>query len=58
VDEAPRFTVEPVTLLALFQLGSRFLVLGAHRERWGFHRSLGEARLAAGRLNNPPAWSR
>ena len=58
MDEAPRFTVEPVTQLALFQLGSRFLVLGAHRERWGFHRSLGEARLAAGRLKNPPAWSR
>ena len=58
MDEAPRFTVEPVTQLALFQPGSRFLVLGVHRECWGFHRSVVEACLAAGRLSNPPAWSR
>jgi hypothetical protein len=58
MDEPPRFTVEPVTQLALFQLGYRFLVLGPSRECWGFHRSLEEARLAAERLNNPPAWSR
>jgi hypothetical protein len=58
VDEPPRFGVEPVTQLALFQLGHRILVLGPHRECWGFHRSLEEARLAAERLNNPPAWSR
>lgn len=58
MDEPSRFTVEPVTQLALFQPGSRFLVLGPHRKCWGFHRSLKEARLAAGRLKNPPAWSR
>lgn len=58
MDEPSRFTVEPVTQLALFQLGSRFLVLGPHGKCWGFHRSLKEARLAAGRLKNPPAWSR
>jgi len=58
VDEPPRSTVEPVTQLALFQPFSRSLVLGLHRECWGFHRSLEEACLAAGRLNNPPAWSR
>lgn len=58
MDEPSRFTVEPVTQLALFQLGSRFLVLGPHRKCSGFHRSLKEARLAAGRLKNPPAWSR
>jgi hypothetical protein len=58
VDEPPRFTVEPVTQLALFQLGSRFLVLDPYRECWGFLRSLEEVRLAAGRLNHPPARSR
>ena len=58
MDEPLRLTVEPVTQLALFQLGSRFLVLGPHRRCWGFHRSLKEARLAAGRLKNPPAGSR
>ena len=58
MDEPSRFTVEPVTQLALFQLGSRFLVLGLHRECLGFHRSFEVARLAAGRLKNPPAWSR
>lgn len=58
MDEPPRSTVEPVTRLALFQAFSRALVLGLHRECWGFHRSLEEACLAAGRLNNPPAWSR
>jgi hypothetical protein len=58
VDEPPRSTVEPVTQLALFQPGSRFPVPGVHRECRGFHRSLEEACLAAGRLNNPPAWSR
>jgi hypothetical protein len=54
VDEPPRFTVEPVTQLALFQPFSRSLVLGLHRECRGFHRSVEETRLAAGRL----AWSR
>ena len=58
MDEPPRSTVEPVTQLALFQLGSRFLVLGPLRECWGFRRSFEVARLAAGRLKNPPAWSR
>jgi len=58
VDEPSRFTVEPVTQLALFQLSYRFLVLGPHRKCWGFDRSLKGARLAAGRLKNPPAWSR
>jgi hypothetical protein len=50
----PRYTVEPVTQLALFQLGCRFLVIGPRRDRWGFYRTAGEAHLAAGRLNNPP----
>ena len=54
MDEPPRSTVEPVTQLALFQQGSRFPVLGVHRECRGFHRSVEETRLAAGRL----AWSR
>ena len=58
MNERPRFTVEPVTQFALFQPGPRFIVLGPHRKCWGFQRSLKEARLAAGRLNNPPAWSR
>ena len=58
MDEPPRFTVEPVTQLALFQLGYRFLVLGPRRESRGFHRSFEEARLAAERLTSPPAGSR
>jgi hypothetical protein len=48
MDEPPRFAVEPVTPLALFPQGYR----------GGFHWSLDEARLAAERLNHPPAWSR
>ena len=54
MDEPPRFTVEPVTQLALFQPFSRSLVLGLHRECRGFHGSVEETCLAAGRL----AWSR
>jgi hypothetical protein len=48
-----RFSVEPVTQLALFQLGYRFLVVGPHGECWGLHRTVEEARLAAERLSNP-----
>jgi hypothetical protein len=54
----PRYTVELVTQLALFQLGYRFLIGGPRRECWGFYRTVEEARLAAGRLSNPPPWSR
>lgn len=54
----PRDTVEPVTQLALFQLGYRFLVGGRRGECWGFYCAAEEARLAAGRLSNPPPWSR
>jgi hypothetical protein len=54
----PRYTVELVTQLALFQLGYRFLIGGPRRECWGFYRTAEEARLAAGRLSNPPPWSR
>ena len=54
----PHYTVKPVTQLALFQLGHRFLVVGPRRECRGFYRTAEEARLAAGRLNNPPPWSR
>ena len=53
----PRYTVEPVTQLALFQLRYRFLVIGPRRECWGFQRTAEAAHLAAGRLNNPPPWS-
>ena len=56
--EEPRYTVEPVTQLALLQLGSRFLIMGPRRECWGFHRTVEEARLAADRLNPPPPWSK
>ena len=58
MDEPPRFTVDPMTQLALFRMGYRLLVLGPRRECRGFHRSPEEARLAARRLDNPPAWSR
>jgi hypothetical protein len=54
----PRYTVVPVTQLALFQLSYRFQVVGLRRECWGFYRTAEEARLAAGRLNNPLPWSR
>lgn len=57
MDE-PRYTVEPVTQLALAQLGYRLLIMGPCRERWGFHRTVDEARLAADRLNAPPPWSK
>jgi hypothetical protein len=53
--DGPRFTVEPVTQLALFQLGYRFLVIGPRQECRGFHRTAEEARLAADRLNSPPS---
>jgi hypothetical protein len=56
--EEPRYTVEPVTQLVLFQLGSRFLIMGPRRECSGFHRTVEEARLAADRLNPPPPWSK
>lgn len=57
MDE-PRYTVEPVTQLALFQLGYRFLIMGPRRECWGFHRTVEEAHLAADRLNAPPRSSK
>lgn len=57
MDE-PRYTVEPVTQLALFQLGYRFLIMGPRRECWGFHRTVEEAHLAADRLNAPPPSSK
>lgn len=57
MDES-RDTVEPVTPLAPFQLGYRFLVVGPRRECWGFHGIVEEARLAADRLNNPTSWSK
>jgi hypothetical protein len=57
MDE-PRYTVEPVTQLALFQLGYRLLIMGPRRECWGFHRTVEEARLAADRLSTPPPSSR
>ena len=58
MDE-PRYTVEPVTQLALFQLGYRFRIIGPRRECWGFHRTVEEARLAAAnRLNTPPPSSK
>ena len=53
MDE-PRDTVEPVTQLALLQLGYRFLIMGPCRECWGFHRTVEGARLAADRVNAPP----
>ena len=57
MDE-PRYTVQPVTQLALFQLGYRFLIMDPRRECWGFHRTAKEARLAADRLNAPPPRSK
>ena len=51
----PRYTVEPVTQLALFQLGYRFQVVGLRRECWGFDRTAEEARLAAGPAEEPAA---
>ena len=54
MDEPPRCTVGPVTPLARFQRVARSLVLDPCRECWGFHRSVEEARLAAGRLNTRP----
>jgi hypothetical protein len=57
MDE-PRYTVEPVTQLALFQLGSHFLIMGPRRECWGFHRTVEEALLAVDRLNAPPRSSK
>jgi hypothetical protein len=51
----PRYTVEPVTQLALFQLGYRFLVVGPRRECWGLDRTAEEAHLAAGRAEQPAA---
>jgi hypothetical protein len=57
MNEPPRFTVEPVTQLAMFQPGLRFLVPVPRRRWWGFHRSLEETRLAGEQLRNPPAGS-
>jgi hypothetical protein len=58
MDE-PSYTVEPVTQLALFQLGYHFLIMGPRRECWGFHRTVvEEALLVADRLNAPPPSSR
>jgi hypothetical protein len=56
--DGPRYTVEPVTQLALFQLGSRFLIMGPRRECRGVHRSVEEALLAADRRNAPPPSSK
>jgi hypothetical protein len=57
MDE-PRYTVEPVTQLALFQLGYRFLIMRTRRDCWGFRRTVKEALLAADRLNAAPPSSK
>ena len=54
MDEEPRYIVKPVTQLALFQLGYRFLIVGPSEKVWGWRRTLEEAREHADRLNHPP----
>jgi hypothetical protein len=53
VDEPPRFSVEPLTRLAVFPPGDRLVALGRRRGCCGFDRSLEDARLAAELLNHP-----
>ena len=54
MDEEPRYIVRPVTQLALFQLGYRFLVVGPSEKVWGWRHTFEEARDDADRLNKPP----
>lgn len=54
MDGEPRYIVKPVTQLALFQLGYRFLIIGPSEKVWGWRHTLEEAREHADRLNNPP----